>query len=62
MKKISFCTVCMNRLQYLMQTLPVNIAGNIDYPNLEFVVLNYNSKDDMENWIRIPVLCGKWVR
>jgi len=53
MKKISICTVCMNRLSYLSQTLPVNIAENMDFPNLEFVVLNYNSKDDMDDWIKI---------
>jgi len=52
MKKISICTVCMNRLYYLSQTLPVNIKENQGYPNLEFVVLNYNSRDDMDDWMR----------
>ncbi len=51
MNKISICTVCMNRLHHLSQTLPVNIAENSSL-NLEFVVLNYNSKDDMDNWIK----------
>jgi hypothetical protein len=52
MKKISVCTVCGNRLPYLSQTLPVNIAENSDSPNLEFVVLNYNSKDGMDEWMK----------
>ena len=52
MKKISVCTVCGNRLDYLRQTLPVNIAENSDFPNLEYVVLNYNSKDGMDEWMK----------
>ena len=50
--KISFCTVCMNRLTYVMETLQKNICDNADYDNLEFVVLNYNSRDGMEEWVR----------
>jgi hypothetical protein len=42
----------MNRMHHLKQTLPVNIAENQDDPNLEFVVLNYNSGDDMDQWMR----------
>jgi GT2 family glycosyltransferase len=52
MNKISICTVCMNRLTHLSETLPANIIRNMDYPDIEFVVLDYNSKDDMECWIR----------
>jgi len=52
MKKISVCTVCMNRLYHLSKTLPVNIAENQGYPNLEFVILNYNSRDGMDDWMR----------
>jgi hypothetical protein len=52
MKKISLCTVCGNRLSYLSQTLPANIAENSDSPNLEFVVLNYNSQDGMDEWMK----------
>ncbi|MCX2678489.1 glycosyltransferase family A protein [Galbibacter sp. EGI 63066] len=50
--KISFCTVCMNRLYHLKETLPQNIRDNIEYSNVEFVVLNYNSRDDMDVWIK----------
>jgi glycosyltransferase involved in cell wall biosynthesis len=43
--------VCMNRIHHLQQTLPQNIADNRDYPNVEFVVLDYNSSDGLEEWI-----------
>jgi len=50
--KISFCTICMNRLYHLKETLPKNIEDNINYENIEFVVLNYNSKDDLDCWMK----------
>lgn len=50
--KISFCTICMNRLYHLKETLQKNIVDNIEYGNIEFVVLNYNSKDDLDCWIK----------
>lgn len=56
MKKISICTVCMNRLIHLSQTLPANINDNRDYPELEFVILNYNSKDGMHDWIKTNMM------
>ncbi|WP_276482700.1 glycosyltransferase family A protein [Paraflavitalea pollutisoli] len=49
--KLSFCTVCMNRTEHLKQTLIRNIRDNIDYPQLEFVLLNYGSKDDLHEWV-----------
>lgn len=42
----------MNRLVHLRETLPQNINNNIDYPHIEFVVLDYNSQDGMEEWVR----------
>ena len=50
--KISFCTVAMNRLSHLKKTLPKNIKDNSNYKNLEFIVLDYNSKDGLYIWIR----------
>ncbi len=50
-QKISFCTVCMNRLDHLKQTLPKNIKDNIGYGNVEFLVLDYNSSDGLEEWV-----------
>lgn len=42
----------MNRLHHLKLTLPQNIKDNIDYENIEFVVLNYNSADGLDQWIK----------
>jgi len=50
--KISFCTVTMNRLHHLRETLPVNLVDNTNYPNAEFLILDYNSTDGTEAWIR----------
>lgn len=49
---LSFCTTSMNRLFHLKKTYLKNIEDNIDYPNIEFILLNYNSKDDLHNWAR----------
>lgn len=50
--KISFCTTCMNRLRYLKKTLPSNIRQNRSYPFVEFVLLDYNSQDGLEDWAK----------
>lgn len=52
MAKISFCTVCMNRLFHIRETLPQNIESALQNPNVEFVLLDYNSTDGLENWVR----------
>lgn len=52
MNKVSICTVCMNRIAHLKETLPVNIKENMHYPAVEFVLLDYNSKDSMEEWVK----------
>jgi GT2 family glycosyltransferase len=49
---ISLCTTCMGRLDDLLQTLPTNIADNADYPRVEFVLLDYNSQDGLEKWVK----------
>src|SRR6187402_1563632 len=49
---ISFCTVCMNRLHHLSQTLPVNLEANRDFPEVEFVLLDYNSSDGLEDYMQ----------
>ncbi|MBS1662369.1 MAG: glycosyltransferase [Bacteroidetes bacterium] len=51
-KKISFCIVCGNRLHQLRETLPVSLRQNEGYPELEYVLLDYNSKDGMGDWVR----------
>jgi hypothetical protein len=50
--RVSLCTTCMGRLHDLEQTLPVNLKLNAGYPGVEFVVLDYNSTDGLEDWMR----------
>lgn len=49
--KISLCTTVMNRLSDLKQTLPINLEYE-KYPNIEFVILDYNSNDGLSDWIK----------
>lgn len=49
--KISFCITCMNRLSHLKKTLRTNLRYNADYPNIEFVLLDYNSADGLQSWV-----------
>ena len=49
--RISFVSTCKGRLFHLRKTLPQNIKDNADYPNVEFVVLDYNSEDGLQEWI-----------
>lgn len=46
----------MNRLHDLRQTLPANIDSNADYANLTFVLLDYNSQDGLEAWVKASLL------
>jgi len=50
--KISFCMSCMNRLDDLRKTLPRNLEENKPYPYSNFVLLNYNSIDGLESWVK----------
>jgi hypothetical protein len=50
--RISLCTTSRNRLHHVRETLPQNLADNRDYPNLEFVLLDYNSDDGLGEWVR----------
>ena len=52
MYNISFCITCMDRLYDLKETLPKNIEDNKSYPNLEFVILDYNSNDGLGKWMK----------
>lgn len=53
--KISVCTTCMNRASDIKKTFLKNITDNLDYPAhlLEFLLLNYNSDDDLEDWVHL---------
>ncbi|MBW2992378.1 glycosyltransferase family 2 protein [Candidatus Woesearchaeota archaeon] len=55
-KKISFCIPCMGRLEHLKKTLPKNIENNMRYPHIEFVLLDYNSQDGLEEWVKKNML------
>jgi hypothetical protein len=50
--KISICTTVMNRIEDLKLTLPQNILDNLRYSKVEFVVIDYNSKDGVSDWIQ----------
>jgi len=54
--KISICIPCMNRLKEAKVTIPKNIEDNSDYSNLEFVLLDYNSKDGLEDWVKSEMM------
>lgn len=53
---ISICTTCMGRVNDIKQTFLKNINDNLSYStnqeNLEFLLLDYNSKDDLEKWAK----------
>jgi len=54
--KVSLCTTCMDRLHNIRVTLPKNIADNADYPYVEFVLLDYNSSDNLGDWVRSEMM------
>ena len=56
--KLSLCTAIKNRLFFLKQTLPQNIADS-PLDEVEFVVLDYSSDDGLSDWIRPFVLNGR---
>lgn len=42
----------MNRLHHLQETLPMNLADCETNNNVEFVILDYNSSDGLEHWMK----------
>ena len=49
MKTVAFCITCKFRTQHLELTLPINLKNN---PQAKFVLLNYNSPDHLEDYIK----------
>src|SRR4051812_951936 len=53
--KISFCTTCMGRRHHLEKTLLRNIEDNLPKkvtdPQVEFILVDYNSKDGLKEWV-----------
>ena len=50
--KISFFIACANRIEHLKQTLPYNLEQLEDINDIEFIILNYNSQDDMNEFMK----------
>lgn len=50
---VSLCTVCRNRAPHYKQTILKNIMDNEGNGNVEFLLLDYNSDDDLEEWVKI---------
>jgi glycosyltransferase involved in cell wall biosynthesis len=50
--RISFCTVSMNRVHHIKKTLLINLMDNAGYHNCEFVLLDYNSSDGLEDFVK----------
>jgi hypothetical protein len=46
--RIAHVTTCKGRLDHLKKTLPKNLTD--DYPNAVYVVLDYDSQDDLIHW------------
>lgn len=51
-KSISLCTTCMNRLPHVKETIIRNILDNRSCENIEFVLLDYNSTDGLEDYVK----------
>lgn len=51
LRRIAFCTTCKDRTPHLKKTLAVNLADAASYPNAKFIVLDYNSKDDLLEYL-----------
>lgn len=51
---VTLMTACRNRTHHLMQTLPSNLEDN-PQEYVKFVVLNYNSEDEMDGWVKEEV-------
>lgn len=50
---VSLCTSLKDRLEHLQKTFLLNIEDNQNYPNCEFLLLNYNCPDpNTEEWVR----------
>jgi len=48
---ISFCTTCSNRVNQLKLVFEENIAKIAAHSRVEWILVNFNSKDDLDNFI-----------
>jgi len=62
---IVFATTCRNREQHLKQTLPKNLADNAKFPDCKFILVDYNSEYDLQQYIATyhveDILSGRLV-
>ena len=49
--KIALCTTCKGRAEHIKQTLPRNLADNASYKDAVFVLLDYDSQDDLAQYV-----------
>jgi predicted glycosyltransferase involved in capsule biosynthesis len=49
--KLSFCTTCSNRLYQLEDTFDANLELIVAHPDTEWVIVNFNSKDDLHDFM-----------
>lgn len=49
--KVSYCITCKGRLYHLDRTLPLNLAAEAGDPDVEFVILDYQSEDGLGDWL-----------
>lgn len=63
MVKISLCTTCHNRTYQLRQVFDANIRTLEKNPDVEWVLLNYNSSDNLHEFIteRLPLLPSRFI-
>ncbi|HUD11452.1 MAG TPA: sulfotransferase [Candidatus Saccharimonadia bacterium] len=50
--RIAFCSTCKGRTYHIVQTLTKNIADNADYTNAVFIILDYDSQDGLDDYLR----------
>jgi hypothetical protein len=50
--RISFCITCKNRLWQLRHTFPANLDAVVADGASELVLVNYNSADGLDGWVR----------
>lgn len=49
--KIAFCVTCKGRANHLERTLPMNLLDNYDFGDAVVVVLDYNSRDHLGDYL-----------
>ncbi|GAG59755.1 unnamed protein product, partial [marine sediment metagenome] len=54
--KISLCIPCMNRIEEVKIAISKNVEGNVDYKNFEIVLLDYNSTDGLDQWVKSEMM------